>query len=88
MKGTLLRLGRTFLTYGFRTLLLLFAVSVIAFALVELSPVDPVQQYILGAGGVSQEQRAELESARKVAQGRLGGGDVQARAEVDEVAIA
>ena len=62
MKGTLLRLGRTFLTYGFRTLLLLFAVSVIAFALVELSPVDPVQQYILGAGGVSQEQRAELEA--------------------------
>lgn len=44
-----------------RILLLLFAVSVIAFALVSASPVDPVQQYVLGAGGISPEQRAELE---------------------------
>ena len=35
--------------------------SVIAFALVSLSPVDPVQQYLLGAGPVSEEQRAEIE---------------------------
>lgn len=44
-----------------KTLLLLLAVSVIAFALVSLSPVDPVQQYVLGAGGVSAEQRQQLE---------------------------
>ena len=35
--------------------------SIIAFALVSLSPVDPVQQYLLGAGPVSEEQRAEIE---------------------------
>ena len=39
----------------------LLAVSIIAFALVSLSPVDPVQQYLLGAGPVSEEQRAEIE---------------------------
>ena len=44
-----------------RILLLLLAVSIIAFALVSLSPVDPVQQYLLGAGPVSPEQQAELE---------------------------
>lgn len=26
-----------------------------------MSPVDPVQQYVLGVGGVSAEQRQELE---------------------------
>ena len=41
---------------------LLLAVSIIAFALVCASPVDPVQQYILGLGtAVSPEQRAEIE---------------------------
>ena len=44
-----------------KMLSLLFAVSVISFALVSLSPVDPVQQYIVGAGAVSPEQRLELE---------------------------
>ena len=44
-----------------RMLLLLVAVSIIAFALVSASPVDPVQQYLLGVGPVSQEQRAQLE---------------------------
>ena len=63
MKGTWGRLGRTFLTYGIRIVTLLLAVSVIAFVLVCASPVDPVQQYILGLGtAVSPEQRAEIEA--------------------------
>ena len=61
MTGMVGRFGRIFLRYGCKTLLLLLAVSIIAFALVSLSPVDPVQQYVLGAGGVSAEQRQQLE---------------------------
>lgn len=61
MKGTSARLGRIFLTYGVKILSLLLAVSIIAFALVSASPVDPVQQYIMGVGAVSPEQRAEIE---------------------------
>lgn len=45
-----------------RVLSLLFAVSVISFALVSASPVDPVQQYIMGAGPVSQEQQSLIEA--------------------------
>lgn len=55
------RVAKLFVKSTLKMLLLLFAVSVIAFALVSMSPVDPVQQYILGAGGVSPEQRLELE---------------------------
>ena len=47
--------------YLLRAVTLLIAVSIAAFALVSVSPVDPVQQYVLAAGGVSAEQRAELE---------------------------
>lgn len=62
MNNTLGRLGRIFLKYGFRILTLLLAVTVIAFTLVSISPIDPVQQYILGLGtAVSPEQRAEIE---------------------------
>lgn len=62
MKGTMGRLGRTFFTYGIRIITLLLAVSIVAFALVSASPIDPVQQYILGLGtAVSPEQRAEIE---------------------------
>ena len=62
MKGTFPRLARTFLTYGFKILTLLLAVSIIAFILVSVSPIDPVQQYILGLGtAVSPEQRALIE---------------------------
>lgn len=62
MKGTFPRLARTFVTYGFKILTLLLAVSVIAFILVSVSPIDPVQQYILGLGtAVSPEQRALIE---------------------------
>ncbi len=45
-----------------RMISLLFAVSVISFALVSASPVDPVQQYIMGIGAVSEEQRSEIEA--------------------------
>ena len=62
MKGTLPRLGRTFVTYGFKIITLLLTVSIIAFVLVSASPIEPVQQYILGLGtAVSPEQRAEIE---------------------------
>lgn len=45
-----------------KTIFLLLAVSVISFVLVTESPIDPVQQYILGLGRtVSPEQRAEIE---------------------------
>ncbi len=41
---------------------MLLAVSVISFVLVTASPINPVQQYILGLGtAISPEQRAELE---------------------------
>lgn len=61
MKGIFGRLGRIFLTYGVKIITLLLAVSIIAFVLVTLSPVDPVQQYIMGIGPVSDEQRAQIE---------------------------
>ena len=61
MNRTCGRVCRKILGYLAKTLLLLLAVSIIAFALVSASPVDPVQQYILGAGPVSPEQRAQLE---------------------------
>lgn len=62
MKGTAGRLLGIFLSYGIRMISLLLAVSIIAFVLVCASPVDPVQQYILGLGkSVSPEQRAVIE---------------------------
>ena len=62
MKGSVGRLGRIFVTYGIKIITLLLAVSIIAFVLVSASPIDPVQQYILGLGtAVSAEQRAEIE---------------------------
>lgn len=62
MKGSLKRITRIFLTYSIRIVTLLLAVSIISFVLVSASPVNPVQQYILGLGTVvSPEQRAEIE---------------------------
>ena len=62
MRGALGRFSRTFLTYGIKIISLLLAVSLISFILVSASPIDPVQQYILGLGtAVSLEQRAEIE---------------------------
>lgn len=50
------------LSYLLRIVSLLLAVSIIAFALVCASPIDPVQQYILGLGtAVSPERRAAIE---------------------------
>lgn len=62
MKGTFGRLCRIFVTYGFKIITLLLAVSIIAFILVTASPVDPVQQYIMDIGPVSEEQRTEIEN--------------------------
>ena len=62
MSGATKRLARIFVTYSIKILSLLLAVSVISFVLVTASPVDPVQQYIMGLGtAVSPEQRAEIE---------------------------
>ncbi len=61
MKERLFRLGSALAVEILKMLSLLLAVSIIAFALVSASPVDPVQQYILGIGPVSEEQRAEIE---------------------------
>ena len=62
MKGASGRLCRTFVLNTVKIISLLLAVSVIAFVLVSFSPIDPVQQYILGLGtAVSPEQRAEIE---------------------------
>lgn len=57
-----MKMVKRFTIYMIRVISLLFAVSVIAFALVSASPVDPVQQYIMGIGPVSEEQRAALEA--------------------------
>lgn len=63
MRRVLGRLCHNFVRYGLKIVSLLLAVSVVAFALVSASPIDPVQQYILGLGaGVSPEQRAEIEA--------------------------
>ena len=62
MKQTAMRVGRVFVRKGLRIVSLLLAVSIIAFALVCASPIDPVQQYILKLGTtVSPERRAALE---------------------------
>ncbi|MDO4292959.1 MAG: ABC transporter permease [Eubacteriales bacterium] len=62
MKATVRRLFRVFVTHGIKMISLLLAVSAISFVLVSASPVDPVQQYLLGLGtAVSPEQRAEIE---------------------------
>ena len=62
MKGTFPRLGRIFLKNFIKIVSLLLAVSIIAFALVCASPIDPVNQYIMGLGtAISAEQRAQLE---------------------------
>lgn len=61
MNHTIARLFRSFLSYGLKIISLLLAVSIIAFALICASPIDPVQQYILGLGtAVSPERRAAI----------------------------
>ena len=62
MNGSLKRIVRIFFTYSIRMISLLLAVSAISFVLVSASPIDPVQQYMIGLGtAVSPQQRAEIE---------------------------
>lgn len=58
----IVRIIKKFVIHMIRVISLLFAVSVISFVLVSASPVDPVQQYIMGIGPVSEEQRIEIEA--------------------------
>ena len=60
MKNTAGRIVLLLLKNCIRILSLLLAVSILSFALVSASPVDPVQQYLMGIGPVSEEQRAEI----------------------------
>ena len=63
MKETILRLAGIFGKNVIKIASLLLAVSIISFALISASPVDPVQQYILGLGNsVSPEQREVIKS--------------------------
>lgn len=62
MNGTVKRLIKTLFSNVIKIISLLLAVSIIAFALVCASPVDPVQQYILKLGtAISPERRAAIE---------------------------
>lgn len=62
MSQTLRRLSKICLKNLIKIISLLLAVSIIAFALVCASPIDPVGQYIMSLGtAVSAEQRAQLE---------------------------
>lgn len=63
MNKTRLRLLHIAMTYSIKIILLLFAVSLITFTLLEVSPLDPVGQYILSLGSaVSPEQRVAIEA--------------------------
>ena len=53
--------GKTILLSLGKMLLLLLAVSIVTFALVELSPMDTVSAY-LGESSASPEQRAQIEA--------------------------
>lgn len=62
MKDTIVRLMRILVKNSIKIITLLLAVSIVSFTLVSISPIDPVQQYLLGLGtAVSPEKRAELE---------------------------
>ena len=62
MKDTIVRLLRILVKNSIKIITLLLAVSIVSFTLVSISPIDPVQQYLLGLGtAVSPEKRAELE---------------------------
>ena len=63
MREIIVRLAHIFIKNIVKIVTLLFAVSIISFTLVNISPIDPVQQYLLGLGtAVSQEKRAEVEA--------------------------
>ena len=101
MKRMLIRLSRIFLKNCVKMLALLLAVSILAFVLVSASPVDPVQQYVLGLGSaISAEQRAQIEAywgadvppaeryvswLRDVLRGDLGESSIYRRAVADVI---
>ena len=101
MKHMLIRLSRIFLKNCVKMLALLLAVSILAFVLVSASPVDPVQQYVLGLGSaISAEQRAQIEAywgadvppaeryvswLRDVLRGDLGQSSIYRRAVADVI---
>lgn len=101
MKHMLIRLSRIFLKNCVKMLALLLAVSILAFVLVSASPVDPVQQYVLGLGSaISAEQRAQIEAywgadvppaeryvswLRDVLRGDLGESSIYRRAVADVI---
>lgn len=60
MKSTAGRMLVLFMKNCIRILSLLFAVSVISFVLVSASPIDPIQQYMMGIGPVSEEDRKSV----------------------------
>ena len=69
MKCSVGRMVKTVVVHSVKVISLLLAVSIIAFALICASPIDPVQQYILGLGtAVSPEQRAQIEAYWGVAE--------------------
>lgn len=62
MKDTIVRFMRILVKNGIKIITLMLAVSIVSFTLVSISPIDPVQQYLLGLGtAVSPEKRAEIE---------------------------
>ena len=62
MKNTIVRLLRILVKNSIKIITLLLAVSIVSFTLVSISPIEPVQQYLLGLGtAVSPEKGVELE---------------------------
>ena len=62
MRDIMKRLATVLMKNVLKIITLLLAVSVISFALISASPVDPVNQYIMSLGtAISAEQRTELE---------------------------
>ena len=62
MKKIRRKLIHIFVVNSIKMMVLLLTVSILAFLLVSMSPVDPVGQYILGLQtAVSPEQRMEIE---------------------------
>ena len=62
MKDTIVRLMRILVKNSIKIITLLLAMSIVSFTLVSISPIEPVQQYLLGLGtAVSPEKRVELE---------------------------
>lgn len=53
---------KIFISQLIKLLSLLLGVSLVAYLLVRLSPIDPVQQFMLGMGSVSEKKRIELEA--------------------------